>query len=83
MARREKGLIFVSQEFSATIDGASILAGGLGAGLSFILWGMDTFFIFPNFVSLLPFNNSRGNSYIPRLKVIIVYRFTYGEMKIW
>ena len=51
----------------ASINKAFILAGGLGAGLSFILWGMDTFLIFPNFASLLPFGNWRGNSYIPRL----------------
>ena len=62
-----KGLIFVFREFSASIGKAFILVGGLGAGLSFILWGMDTFLIFPNFVSLLPFGNLRRNSYIPRL----------------
>ena len=62
-----KGLLFVFQEFSASIGKVFILAGGLGAALSFILWGMDTFLIFPNLVSLLPFGNLRGNSCIPRL----------------
>ena len=63
MVHKGKGLIFVFQGFSASIGKAFILAGGLGAGLSFILCGMGTFLIFPNFVSLLPFGNSRGNSY--------------------
>ena len=35
VAHSGKGLIFVFQEFSASIGGASFLAGGLGAGLSF------------------------------------------------
>ena len=67
VAHKGKGLIFVFQEFSASIGEAFILAGGLGAGLSFILWGMGTFLIFPSFVSLLLFGNSRGNSYMSRL----------------
>ena len=32
-----------------------------------ILWGLDTFLIFPNFVSLELFGNSSGNSYMPCL----------------
>ena len=67
MVHGRKGLIFVFQEFSASTDKAFILAGGLGTGLSFILWGVDIFLIFPNFVSLLPFGNLRSNSHIPRL----------------
>ena len=69
VVHRGKGLIFVFQEFSASMNKDFILAGwgGLGTGLSFILWGMDTFLIFLNFASLLPFGNLRGNSYIPRL----------------
>ena len=35
MAHSGKSLVFVFQEFSGSIDGVSILAGGLGAGLSF------------------------------------------------
>ena len=57
MAHRGRGLIFVFQEFAASINKAFILAGGLGAGLSFILWGMDTFLIFPNFLTTFISNN--------------------------
>ena len=42
------GLISVFRGFFASIGGVFILAGGLGAGI--ILWGLDTFLLFPNFL---------------------------------
>ena len=47
-----EGLISVFRQFSASIGEASILPAGLGAGLSLyvIVWDLDTFLIFPNFL---------------------------------
>ena len=55
-----KGLISVFQGFSASIGKAFILAGGGGGAgrWAIILWGLDTFLIFPNFLSLKLFGNS-------------------------
>ena len=41
------------------------------------------FSYFPKILSLKSFRNSWGNSYIPCLYVIVTYRFTCGERKIW
>ena len=49
-----------------------------------ILWGLDTFLIFPNsftIASLKSLDNSFVNLYIPCLSVIIAHRFTCGERK--
>ena len=52
-----KVLIFVSQELSSSIIKAFILAGGAGRW-AIALWGLDTFVIFPNFLtSLKSFGN--------------------------
>ena len=46
MEHKGKSLIFVLQEFSASIDKAFILAGGLGAGLSFCgVWTLSSYFL--------------------------------------
>ena len=66
------GLISVFQGFFASIGEIFILAGRLGARLSFY----GTFLIFSNF--LISFDNSSGILYIPCLKVIIAHRFTCG-----
>ena len=57
--------------------GATIIPGAFGAGSGFhvgyggsagrwaiILWGLDTFLMFPNFLSLKSFGNSLSTSYI-------------------
>ena len=58
-----------------------------GAGQwAVILWGLDNVLIifkFPKILSLKLFGDSWGNSCIPCLYVIIVYRFTCGERRIW
>ena len=45
------GLVSVFRGFSTSVGGAFILAGGGVAGRgAIILWGLDTFVIFPNFL---------------------------------
>ena len=57
-----KGLASVFQESSASIGEAFILVGvggGLGAGRwAAILWGLDTFLIFPSFLGFKVFSRS-------------------------
>ena len=57
VARGRGGLVSVFHEFSAGIGETFILAGGTGRW-AIILWGLDTFLMFPNFVSLKSFGNS-------------------------
>ena len=49
VARGREGLVSVFHEFSAGIGGAFILAGGTGRW-AIILWGLDTFLMFPDFL---------------------------------
>ena len=50
-----------------------------------ILWSLDAFLIFPNFLRsyLKSFDILWSYSYIPYLQVIIAHRFSCGERKIW
>ena len=75
-SRCGKILICIFQQFSASIGG---LWAWRGVGRWVIIpWSFEIFLIFPNFLSLKSF----GNSYIPRLLLIITLRFTCGEKKI-
>ena len=58
MAHSWGGLISFLGGFSSSVGGALVLEGGLGAGLS-----LDSFVIFPNFLSVESF----CNSYVPCL----------------
>ena len=49
VARGREGLVSVFHEFSAGIGGAFVLAGGTGRW-AIILWGLDIFLMFPNFL---------------------------------
>ena len=54
-----KGLASVFQESSASIGEAFILVGGGRAGRwAAILWGLDTFLIFPSFLGFKVFSRS-------------------------
>ena len=46
-------------------------------------WDFPEIFYFRKILSLNPFGNSRGNSYILDLLLIIALRFTCSERKIW
>ena len=50
-------LISVFQEFSASVGGTFILVGWDGHW-AIILWGLDSFLMFPNFLSLKSFGSS-------------------------
>ena len=49
MAQYGKSLISVFQKFFAAINKIFILEGGTGHW-AIILWGLDTFLLFPNFL---------------------------------
>ena len=49
MGHSEISLISIFQEFSSNIHKAFILAGGAGRW-AIVLWGLDRFLIFPNFL---------------------------------